>query len=36
MAHLAHPLSRGLGGDGTVSGRIARDAQRDLWGEAGW
>lgn len=33
MSHLAHPLASGLGGDGTVSGRIARDAQRDLWGE---
>ncbi len=33
MAHLAHPLARGLGGDGLPSGDIAREAQRDLWGE---
>ena len=33
MAHLAHPLARGLGGDGLVADDIAREAQRDLWGE---
>lgn len=33
MAHLAHPLARGLGGDGLAADDIAREAQRDLWGE---
>lgn len=33
MAHLSHPLARGLGGDGLAADDIAREAQRDLWGE---
>ena len=32
MAHLSHPLARGLGGDGLAADDIAREAQRDLWG----